>query len=166
MTAPAGQDKGRWWTEALASTSFPAVTALVFFHADKERDWRLDSSPTALAGLRAGLAAATATPTPTTTPPKKPRPPKRLQALTRPQVGGIPKVGRTLRALPGRWTPTPGRYLYTWRSDGRTLQTSAQPTFRVPARLAGKQVRVWVRALRTGHDAGLAASLLVRVAAR
>lgn len=54
-----GHDKGAWWRQALRALGddFPAVEALVLFDADKERDWRADSSPGALAGLREGLSA-------------------------------------------------------------------------------------------------------------
>lgn len=35
--------------------TMPRLQAVVFFDIDKERDWRLASSPEALAGLRAAL---------------------------------------------------------------------------------------------------------------
>lgn len=38
-------------------TGFPAVQAVMFFDADKERDWRVDSSPRALAGLREAVGS-------------------------------------------------------------------------------------------------------------
>lgn len=56
VTAPAGQTKGRWWREAFATTSMPRITTVVLFSAFKERDWRVDSSVAALAGLRIALA--------------------------------------------------------------------------------------------------------------
>jgi hypothetical protein len=83
VTAPAGQDKGSWWRDALATTTLPKITTLVLFSINKERDWRVESTPGALEGLRAGLqagatptsaatasptATATSTSTPTTTP--------------------------------------------------------------------------------------------------
>lgn len=45
-------DKGTWIRQALASAAFPRITALVYFDKSKERDWRLDSSPGALAAAR------------------------------------------------------------------------------------------------------------------
>ncbi len=41
------KDKGDWYRAAFASTAFPRMTALVAFSTLKERDWRLDSSPSA-----------------------------------------------------------------------------------------------------------------------
>jgi beta-mannanase len=49
--------KAQWYSDALASTAFPRITTLVFFEADKERDWQLESSPATLPAIRAGLAA-------------------------------------------------------------------------------------------------------------
>lgn len=59
MTAPPGQDKGLWWQDMMGGlpTGFPAVQAVMFFDADKERDWRVDSSPRALAGLREAVGS-------------------------------------------------------------------------------------------------------------
>jgi beta-mannanase len=44
-----GGDKGAWITAVLPAlkTSFPAIKALVWFHMNKETDWRIDSSPQA-----------------------------------------------------------------------------------------------------------------------
>lgn len=49
--------KATWIRETLASRSFPRVTALVWFQAAKERDWRLDSSDESLAAFRAVVAS-------------------------------------------------------------------------------------------------------------
>lgn len=51
--------KGQWWIdmgEQLAD-GFTKVEAVCFFDADKERNWRVDSSPEALTGLRQMLQA-------------------------------------------------------------------------------------------------------------
>ena len=49
--------KRRWIRQMLASRAMPEVTAIVWFDALKERDWRVASSPGALAALRRGLGA-------------------------------------------------------------------------------------------------------------
>jgi len=48
----ATHDKGAWTRSMLASTAFPRINTLIAFNAKKERDWRADSSPAALAALR------------------------------------------------------------------------------------------------------------------
>lgn len=64
---PASADKGAWIDAALASTAFPRITTLVWFDEDKERDWRLTSSPSALTAIRSwrsptrGVACAAGT---------------------------------------------------------------------------------------------------------
>ncbi len=56
-TAPLGAtDKGRWIAELFASTAFPRLTTVVWFDEDKERDWRLTSSASALAAARSWLS--------------------------------------------------------------------------------------------------------------
>jgi len=49
-------DKGEWFDDAFSLRTFPRLTALIYFHAKKERDWRLDSSPAVLASVRRHLA--------------------------------------------------------------------------------------------------------------
>ena len=57
--APAdpANSKGEWLRTALGSRDFPRVRALVYFQADKERDWRVNSSRDALRAVRDGLGA-------------------------------------------------------------------------------------------------------------
>lgn len=44
-----GIRKGQWMADLLSDTGFPDLEAVVFFSEDKERDWRLNSSPEAIA---------------------------------------------------------------------------------------------------------------------
>jgi glycosyl hydrolase family 26 len=50
-----GGDKAAWIADARATlkSSFPAVRAVIWFHANKETDWRVDSSRQALLAFRA-----------------------------------------------------------------------------------------------------------------
>ena len=55
--AEAGGDKAAWIADFLARVSgLGQVSGFVWFDADKETDWRIDSSPAAAAAFRAGLA--------------------------------------------------------------------------------------------------------------
>lgn len=47
--------KGRWLEGLFEERGLPAVQRVVFFHADKEHDWRLDSSPATLSVARRSL---------------------------------------------------------------------------------------------------------------
>jgi hypothetical protein len=53
-SAESGGNKGAWIMSAARALKarFPAVRALVWFHIDKETDWRIDSSPSALRSFR------------------------------------------------------------------------------------------------------------------
>ncbi len=60
-SAEHGGDKAAW-IDSLSDTlaqRFPAIRALVWFHSNKETDWRIDSTPTALDAFRR-FAATTA----------------------------------------------------------------------------------------------------------
>jgi mannan endo-1,4-beta-mannosidase len=51
-----GHSKAAWLSGALAHRGMPRLQALVYFDADKERDWRVDSSPGALLAFQQGVA--------------------------------------------------------------------------------------------------------------
>jgi beta-mannanase len=54
-----GGSKAAWITDLASSLSsrFPNVRAIIWFHADKEQDWRVDSSPSSLAAWRTLIAS-------------------------------------------------------------------------------------------------------------
>ena len=54
----ARQSKATWLANALRYDGFPAVEALIYFQANKERNWLLDSSPGSLEAARAALDGA------------------------------------------------------------------------------------------------------------
>ena len=57
VTAPSGQTKALWWRDAsVAMARMPAVRAVVLFDILKERDWRAQSSSSALTGLRGAMS--------------------------------------------------------------------------------------------------------------
>jgi len=58
-SAESGGLKADWITEAFAAVrdEMPAVRAIVWFHEDKERDWRLNSSAGALAAFRLAMSS-------------------------------------------------------------------------------------------------------------
>ncbi|GHH70774.1 hypothetical protein GCM10017772_17910 [Promicromonospora soli] len=78
-------------------------------------------------------------------------------------ISGTPKVGQTLTAVPGTWSPTPTSYLYTWKVDGVVVLGATSSTFTVPASAAGKTIKVLVTGLRQYYES-LAASAPVTVA--
>jgi endoglucanase len=66
-----GGDKAAWIRRGLLTdlpTRFPRFQLVIWFHEDKETDWRINSSPATLAAFREVLASSATTPSPTPTP--------------------------------------------------------------------------------------------------
>jgi hypothetical protein len=66
-----------------------------------------------------------------------------------PAISGIAKVGQTLTASEGTWTPSGATYTYRWFRDGDTLGTGLHYTLR--AADLGKTVSVEVTAKKAGY---------------
>ncbi len=58
-TNPAAQNKSQWITDMFnnMSTKYQGIKAFCWFNLNKETDWRVESSPSALAAYKAGVAA-------------------------------------------------------------------------------------------------------------
>lgn len=87
-----------------------------------------------------------------------------------PFISGYPSygVGSTLTADPGRWAvagveTSDLELTYEWRRGSSVLQRSSSPTYVVPAKLAGKRIRVRVTARVPWHDPGFAYSRQVLI---
>ncbi|MFZ1360885.1 MAG: glycosyl hydrolase [Candidatus Saccharimonadales bacterium] len=59
ISAPKGASKGAWWQDAIETIyrDFTRIEAIILFDAEKERDWRHDSSDIALQGLNMAIAS-------------------------------------------------------------------------------------------------------------
>jgi hypothetical protein len=86
-----------------------------------------------------------------------------LRALLAPTVTGVAKVGKTLRAAPGRWTPAATRYAYQWLRDGAVIRGAVAATYRVPASARGHRISVRVTAIRVAYLNGVKVSAAVRI---
>lgn len=72
-----------------------------------------------------------------------------------PTITGTPRVGLTLKALPGgNWSPTPEKYTYQWVRDGVALQGETGTSYELTGADLGKKISVKV----TGHKAGYASA--------
>lgn len=67
-----------------------------------------------------------------------------------PKISGTAKVGRTLTATRGTWTPTPSTLTYVWKAGSTVLKSGASRYLTVPASAQGKRITVTVRGSRTG----------------
>ena len=69
-----------------------------------------------------------------------------------PLIKGWVATGHTVRANPraATWRPKAARFGYQWLADGHAIKGATQPAYTIPARLAGKRLRVRVTGRRGG----------------
>ncbi|MFC3296312.1 sialate O-acetylesterase [Clavibacter michiganensis] len=90
--------------------------------------------------------APTNAPTPApTTPPAAP-----FTAAATPTIAGTSRVGFTLSAQAGVWTPWPA-FSYAWLRDGVAIAGQTGATYRVQAGDAGSRISVTVTGTKTGY---------------
>ncbi|KAB1901497.1 hypothetical protein F8279_27595 [Micromonospora sp. AMSO1212t] len=87
-----------------------------------------------------------------------------LQATVKPTITGTPRVGQTVQATTGTWTPAADSYRYEWRVGGELTGTTTK-TLTLTAAMRGKAVTVTVVAVKAGYANGRAASAPVTVRA-
>ncbi|MDR7382951.1 hypothetical protein [Promicromonospora iranensis] len=69
----------------------------------------------------------------------------------RPTITGTTKVGATLKAVRGTWSPQPSTVKYQWKVGGVAVRGATSYWFKVPASAKGKRVAVVVTGSRTGY---------------
>ena|GEM_PF-412308 len=106
-------------------------------------------------GTKAGYVDTGATSTavgPITAVPLKPMTPGT------PTISGTTKVGETLTAAPGTWTPDTASFTYQWFADGAPIAGATGSTLVLDPSTAGKTVTVTVRGAADGYDPAAATS--------
>lgn len=68
-----------------------------------------------------------------------------------PTISGTAKVGSTLVASPGSWTPAPVSLTYQWKANGSSIAGATGSTLSVPASALGKAITVTVTGTKTGY---------------
>ncbi|MGC4175055.1 hypothetical protein [Demequina sp.] len=66
-------------------------------------------------------------------------------------ISGTVKVGSTVTASKGTWSPTPSSYSYQWYRDGVAISGATKSTYTVSTASAGKKLTVKVTAKRSGY---------------
>ncbi len=89
-----------------------------------------------------------------------------IYSTARPTISGTRKVGRTLSASTGRWTPAPSSYAYQWYRGSTKISGATARTYTLRSGDAGKQIQVRVTARRSGSTSGSAFSVLTTRIAR
>ncbi|GAA0302717.1 Tat pathway signal protein [Streptomyces turgidiscabies] len=88
------------------------------------------------------------------------------KATKLPVISGTAKVGRTLKASAGTWTPAATSYAYQWFSGGQAIAGATRSSLVLKAAQKGKKITVKVTARRTGHKDGVAVSRATGAVAR
>jgi len=78
--------------------------------------------------------------------------PAQFTATKAPSISGAVRVGSTVRAQPGQWTPAPTAYAYQWWADQVAIKGATGATYTVPAALRGKRLTVAVTAKRPAYQ--------------
>ncbi|MFJ3403155.1 hypothetical protein [Promicromonospora sp. NPDC090134] len=78
-------------------------------------------------------------------------------------ITGTVKVGSTLKAVRGTWTPQPSTVKYQWKVGGVAVKGATNYYFKVPASAKGKRVAVVVTGSRTGYTTKTVTSALTSV---
>jgi beta-glucosidase-like glycosyl hydrolase len=68
----------------------------------------------------------------------------------KPKIVGTRKVGRTLKAKVGAWSPAP-TFSYQWYRGGKAIAKATSSTYKVKAADRGKRITVTVKAARAGY---------------
>lgn len=79
-------------------------------------------------------------------------------AYERPTIVGTTRVGRSLTAYRGRWTPYAHTYSYQWYRGSTKIWRATNRTYKLSRYDAGKRIKVKVIARREGHPTGTAYS--------
>jgi hypothetical protein len=85
------------------------------------------------------------------------------KASKKPTIRGTAKVGRTVTASAGTWSPKPDAYRYEWRIGGKVVKGATKATLKLTAAMKNKKLTVTVIAVKKGYADGKAVSASVTV---
>ncbi|WLQ49051.1 hypothetical protein P8A21_16795 [Streptomyces poriferorum] len=88
------------------------------------------------------------------------------KATRAPTLSGTAKVGRTLKAARGTWSPAPTSYTYQWYANGKAIKGATKSSLLLKTAVRGKKITVKVTARRTGHTSAAAISKATKAVAR
>ena len=76
---------------------------------------------------------------------------KTLTNTARPRLTGVARVGATLTATRGTWTPSDVRTTYQWTVAGRPVSGATTSTYKVRPADEGRRIRLTVTATKAGY---------------
>ncbi|WP_157411494.1 MULTISPECIES: hypothetical protein [Actinoplanes] len=87
-----------------------------------------------------------------------------LRSTKAPTISGTVRVGATVKAVTGTWTPAATSYTYQWTSNGAAIKGATGAAYAIPAAQRGKRLGVTVTAKRTNRGSSAVASAATTVA--
>jgi hypothetical protein len=149
----------QWQRRASGATQFADIagatdTSYALVSADVGAQIRLRVTASNLDGTLSAFSAATSAVA--AAPPRN---------AVLPSVSGEAKLGATLTATPGDWTPTGADYAYAWQRDGANIAGATGSTYTLQAADVGRTVRVKVTATNIDGSASATSAATARVAA-
>ncbi len=87
-----------------------------------------------------------------------------LSVTQEPRITGTAEVGQKLTATSGSWQPAPTSRAYQWYADDVAIPGATSASLVLTANQAGKQLRLRVKATRSGYSTTYAWSAAVAVA--
>lgn len=84
--------------------------------------------------------------------------PQAFTAAGTPTISGTAKVGSTLKAAHGTWTPAASSYRYQWLANGTPISRATGASYTVAAGQKGRRISVRVTASRPGYTSSGAVS--------
>ncbi|WP_166804928.1 hypothetical protein [Cryobacterium sp. Sr8] len=88
---------------------------------------------------------------------------KLLTATPVPSISGTGRVGRTLTAKPGSWTPATVTLAYRWKRDGASISGATASTYTLVTADAGRLITVTVSGSKSGYTTASRTSPALRV---
>ncbi|WP_180987261.1 S-layer family protein [Arthrobacter sp. AFG20] len=82
-----------------------------------------------------------------------------------PRITGTAKVGYTLTAVPGAWSPAPVTLKYQWKANGVAITGATASTYKPAAAVIGKTISVTVTGSKAGYTTAAKTSALTARAA-
>jgi len=77
--------------------------------------------------------------------------PKFFSKAPAPTVTGTAKVGKTLTAKAGTWSPKPTKVTYQWLRNGKAIKGATKATYKVVAKDRGTKITVRTTATKSGY---------------
>ena len=95
-------------------------------------------------------APSPSAPAPAPVPIVTPPPPTAFAKVKAPSVSGRAIIGRTLKAAPGIWKPTPAKVSYQWRAGTKNIKRATKPRLTLTKATRGKKISVRVTVSGSG----------------